>query len=54
VLFKLIIDFLLLFLAAQFIKNRAIAWYITPTGLIYPVYSCIVAIASVFIKPNWK
>jgi len=54
VLFKLFIDILLLFLASRFIKNKALAWYVLPIGLIYPVYSCIVAIASVFIKPKWK
>lgn len=54
VIFKLAIDILLLFLASGLIKNRAIAWYILPTGFIYPVYSCVVAIASVFFKPKWK
>ncbi len=54
VLFKLFIDFLLLFLASRFLKNKAIAWYVLPIGLIYPIYSCIIAISTVFLKPKWK
>ncbi len=54
VVFKLLIDILLLFLASRFIKNKAIVWYILPIGLIYPIYSCIIAISAVFIKPKWK
>ncbi len=54
VLFKLIIDILLLFLASSFLKNKAIVWYILPIGLIYPIYSCIIAISTVFIRPKWK
>jgi cellulose synthase/poly-beta-1,6-N-acetylglucosamine synthase-like glycosyltransferase len=54
VIFKLIIDILLLFLASGFIKNRGLVWYVLPTGLIYPVYTMIVALSSVFIKPRWK
>lgn len=54
VLLKLLIDFLLLFLASRFLKNRALAWYVLPVGFIYPVYAVLVALASVFIKPNWK
>lgn len=54
VLFKLFIDILLLFLASCFLKNRSIAWYVLPIGLIYPIYSCIIAISTVFLKPNWK
>jgi biofilm PGA synthesis N-glycosyltransferase PgaC len=54
VLFKLVIDILLLFLASSFLKNKAIVWYILPIGLIYPIYSCIIAISTVFLKPKWK
>jgi len=52
--FKLLIDSLLLFLASRFLKNKALLWYLIPIGFIYPLYSCIVAIASFFIKPKWK
>ncbi len=54
VLFKLIIDILLLFLASRFVKNRGLGWFGLPVGCIYPLYACVVAIASVFIKPKWK
>ena len=54
VLFKLIIDFLLLFLASRFVKNRGLGWFGLPVGCIYPLYACVVAVASVFIKPKWK
>lgn len=54
VLFKLFIDFLLLFLASRFIKNKALAPYVFPIGFIYPIYSCLVAVAAIFVKPKWK
>lgn len=54
VLSKLLIDILLLFLASRFLKNQGLIWYALPAGCIYPLYVCIVAIASVFMKPHWK
>ncbi len=54
VLFKLIIDILLLFLASRFVKNKGLKWFGLPVGCVYPLYACVVAIASVFIKPKWK
>jgi glycosyltransferase involved in cell wall biosynthesis len=54
VIFKLIIDFLLLFLASRFVKNRGLGWLGLPVGCVYPMYVCIVAAASVFMKPKWK
>lgn len=51
---KLLIDSLLLFLASQFLKNKALLWYVIPVGFIYPLYACVIAIASFFIKPKWK
>lgn len=54
VLFKLIIDFLLLFLASRFVKNRGLGLYGLPVACVYPIYACVVALASVFIKPKWK
>ena len=54
VLFKLFIDILLLFLASGFIKNKNILWFALPVGFIYPIYACVVGIASVFVKPRWK
>lgn len=54
VVLKLFIDFLLLFLASRFVKNKVIGWYALPIGFIYPIYSCIIAIASFFVEPKWK
>jgi len=54
VVLKLLIDFLLLFLASRFLKNKGLFWYALPVGCIYPVYACTVAIATFFTKPNWK
>ncbi len=54
ILFKLLIDSLLLFLASSFLKNRSLIWYVFPVGFIYPMYVCIVATASFFTKPKWK
>lgn len=53
-LIKLLIDFLILFVASSFIKNKSLQWYSLPVGLIYPLYACTVALAAVFIKPKWK
>jgi hypothetical protein len=54
VLLKLLIDFLLLFLASRFLKNKALVFYALPVGCIYPIYAVIVALASLFMKPKWK
>lgn len=51
---KLIIDFLLLFLATGFIKNRFLLWFSLPVGFIYPLYTCIIAVAALTLKPKWK
>lgn len=54
VLLKLLIDILLLFLASTFIKNKNLLWYALPVAFVYPVYACVVALASLFVKPQWK
>lgn len=54
IVFKLLIDNLLLFLASGFIKNKGILWYSLPVGCIYPIYACIVGASSLFVKPGWK
>lgn len=51
---KLIIDILLLFLASGFIKNKQTVWYSLPVGCVYPIYACVVGVASLIVKPNWK
>jgi poly-beta-1,6-N-acetyl-D-glucosamine synthase len=51
---KLIFDFLLLFLAANFLgRKKYIVWFL-PFELLYWLYSIIIAIASLFVKPYWK
>lgn len=54
VLIKLVFDFLLLFLASGFIKNKHLLWYSFPAGCVYPIYASFIAIGSLFIKPKWK
>lgn len=54
IIIKLLIDILLLFLSSTFIKNKNLLWFSLPAGCVYPVYSCVVAIGSLFIKPRWK
>lgn len=54
ILFKLIIDILLLFLASGFIKNKNVLWLSLPIGFVYPLYAVIVGLSSLFVKPRWK
>jgi biofilm PGA synthesis N-glycosyltransferase PgaC len=54
VFLKLGIDFLLLFLASGFIKNKGLWWFALPVGCIYPVYACLVSFSALLIKPRWK
>ncbi|MBL7930891.1 MAG: glycosyltransferase [Bacteroidia bacterium] len=54
VFLKLSIDILLLFLASTFIKNKNLLWYGLPVAIVYPVYACVVGIASLVMKPKWK
>lgn len=53
-LLKLTIDILLLFLASRFIKNKVLLGFSLPAACVYPVYVCMIALASFFIKPKWK
>lgn len=54
ILFKWFIDFLLLFLASGFIKNKSLLWFSLPVSLMYPLYACVVGLAALFVKPRWK
>lgn len=54
ILIKICIDFLILFVASSFIKNKNLIWYTLPVAFIYPIYACVVAVLSVFYKPQWK
>ncbi len=54
VIAKLVFDFLLLFLAADFLRRLKYMWLVIPFECIYWVYACVIGIASLFIKPYWK
>jgi len=54
ILIKLGLDFLILLVASTLVKNKNLLWYSLPVGFIYPLYACVVALASVFLKPQWK
>lgn len=51
---KLLIDILLVFLASRFVKIKASLILTLLAGFLYPFYALVVALGSVFIKPNWK
>ncbi|MDI1355279.1 MAG: glycosyltransferase [bacterium] len=54
VVFKLVIDFLLLFLASSSIKNKHVWWYVIPISFLYPFYAGIIALLSVIATPKWN
>ncbi len=51
---KFVFDFLLLFLASNFLGRTKIIWWLIPFGFIYWIYAIIVGICSLFVKPYWK
>jgi poly-beta-1,6-N-acetyl-D-glucosamine synthase len=54
VLAKLLFDFLLLFLASDFLGRIKYIWWLVPFESIYWIYALIVGITSLFWKPYWK
>lgn len=54
VLAKLLFDFLLLFLASDFLGKVNYIWWLVPFECIYWLYALIVGITSLFWKPYWK
>lgn len=54
VLAKLLFDFLLLFLASDFLGRVNYIWWLIPFESIYWLYALIVGITSLFWKPYWK
>ncbi len=54
VLAKFVFDFLLLFLASNFLGRTKHIWWIIPFECIYWIYAFIVGIGSLFLKPYWK
>ena len=54
VLAKFVFDFLLLFLASNFLGRTKHIWWLIPFECIYWIYALIVGISSLFLKPYWK
>lgn len=51
---KLLIDILLVFLAARFIRVKASLLMVFLVGCLYPIYATVVTVLAPVIKPNWK
>lgn len=51
---KFIFDFLLLFLASDFLGRVKYIWWLIPFECVYWIYTLIVGISSLFYKPYWK
>ena len=51
---KFVFDFLLLFLASDFLGRRKSIWWIIPFECLYWIYAIIIGITSLFSKPYWK
>lgn len=54
ILSKLLIDILLVFLASSFIRVKTKPLSVVFVGFIYPFYAVLIAVLSLFVKPNWK
>jgi biofilm PGA synthesis N-glycosyltransferase PgaC len=54
VLAKFVFDFLLLFLASNFLGRTKQIWWLIPFECIYWLYALLVGIGSLFLKPKWK
>lgn len=54
VLAKFVFDFLLLFLASDFLGRKKNIWWLIPFECMYWIYALLVGTASVFYKPYWK
>lgn len=51
---KFVFDFLLLFLASDFLGRRKYIWWIVPFECLYWIYALIIGISALFYKPYWK
>ncbi len=54
VLSKLLIDILLVFLASRFVKNKLNWLMVIVVDLVYPFYTLLIALRSMFFQPKWK
>jgi glycosyltransferase involved in cell wall biosynthesis len=51
---KFVFDFLLLFLASDFLGRIKYFWWLIPFECIYWMYTLYIGITSLFYKPSWK
>ena len=51
---KFVFDFLLLFLASDFLGRIKYIWWIIPFECIYWIYALFIGTTSLFYKPSWK
>lgn len=51
---KVVFDFLLLFLAADFLGRIKYIWWLIPFECVYWLYALFIGISSLFVKPYWK
>lgn len=51
---KLLFDFLLLFLASDFLGRTKYIWWLIPFECIYWIYALFIGTISLFWKPKWK
>jgi glycosyltransferase involved in cell wall biosynthesis len=51
---KWLIDFILLFLVADFFERRRSLFYFLPVQILYPIYIVVIWIASMTMKFEWK
>jgi len=51
---RLLIDFLLLFLASRYFRVSVNWLWFLPCALVYSIYTVVTAVLSFIIKPNWK
>jgi cellulose synthase/poly-beta-1,6-N-acetylglucosamine synthase-like glycosyltransferase len=51
---KFVFDFLLLFLASDFLGRLKYIWWLIPFECIYWIYALYIGIVSLFYKPSWK
>lgn len=54
VVFKLIIDFSLLFPYLKALRRLHVALFVPLFSLVYPIYMLMIAVASLFYQPIWK
>lgn len=51
---KVVFDFLLLFLASDFLGTRPVLIFLLPFECIYWIYGTVIGLSSLVIRPKWK